>query len=57
MVERGEITEAQREDVFLEDVIVRPVHERDSSGGIIGVIGCEVVPREELLQEMQRETA
>jgi hypothetical protein len=58
LVAFGEITEAQREDVVLiQRVIVRPIHVRNSKGEIVGVIGNEIVPCEELLQEMQRETA
>jgi hypothetical protein len=49
VVLRGEITEAQREDVLLiENVVLRPIHKRDDEGQIVGVVGSEVVSREEL---------
>jgi hypothetical protein len=58
MVASGEIAEAQREDVVLiQRVIVRPIHEFDHNGKIVGVLGGEIVPREELRQDMQRDRA
>ena len=54
MVASGEITEAQREDVVLiQRVIVRPLHELDPDGKIVGVLGGEIVPREELRQDIK----
>jgi hypothetical protein len=51
MIASGEITEAQRGDVVLiHRVIVRPIHKFNENGEIVGVIGREVVPLEELRQ-------
>jgi hypothetical protein len=53
MVASGEITEAQREDVVLiQRVIVRPIHELDRWKNV-GVLGGEIVPREELRQDIK----
>jgi hypothetical protein len=52
MIASGEITEAQRGDVVLiHRIIVRPIHKFNEKGEIVGVIGNEVVPLEELRRE------